>query len=183
MECFTRTSTFSSHNCVRYVVAACKVVSERYADICGACDPDGAQCTQEQPTSTLPTSMPTSFETSSPTVAATAPTGSPITPITPAAPCGCFACDDGVLDNIARGFSCLQRIEYLQSAAGGLFPELEACRIVADQFPDNVCGPACHPTRCSTLAPTTSPTLPPPERCSCYDCNQTVLNLTVAGFT
>lgn len=40
-----------------------------------------------------------------------------------------------------------------------------------------------HPELCNTMFPTSSPTRPEPEMCTCYDCNQTVLNTTVAGFT
>lgn len=121
--------------------------------------------------------------TVAPTLPEASPTRSPITATTPSAPCGCFACDENVLNNTAGGFTCKQRIDYLQTKEGGLLSELESCRIVAEEFPDNVCGPACHPTNCTTLAPTMSPTLEPPEMCDCYDCNETVLNTTVAGFT
>ena len=40
-----------------------------------------------------------------------------------------------------------------------------------------------NPRECNTMFPTSAPTRPEPEFCTCYDCNQTVLNQTVAGFT
>jgi hypothetical protein len=97
--------------------------------------------------------------------------------------CGCFACTAEILQHKAGGFTCLQRMDFLQTAGGGNLTELDACARVADEFPDNICGPACHPVTCTTLSPTSSPTRAPPEFCTCYDCNATVLNTTVNGFT
>ena len=117
----------------------CKTVAERFPDACGACHP--TNCNVSTP---VPTQAPTRVnETSKPTVTVTSrPTYEPFEVPNPDAPCGCYACDETVLSNVIFGFSCQERIDYLQSPPGGGYGYLEACVRVAESLPDNVCGPA-----------------------------------------
>jgi len=59
--------------------------------------------------------------------------------------CGCPTCTPEVLDTSVDGISCGLRIAFFQSMDGGGLSELEACRVVASDFP-NACG-ACSPCR------------------------------------
>ena len=68
-----------------------------------------------------------------------------VTPPPPTVPCGCEACTEEILDRDADGLSCRTRINFLQEADGGGLSELDACRLVASDFPD-ICGP-CSPCR------------------------------------
>ena len=63
----------------------------------------------------------------------------------PTVTCGCETCTDEVLDRDAGGLTCRTRIDFLQGPDGGNTPELDACRSVANQFPET-CGP-CSPCR------------------------------------
>ena len=58
-------------------------------------------------------------------------TPSPVQAPTPNAPCGCVSCTDSILNTLANGFSCLDRITYKQVVDG--LTELDACRFVSDE--------------------------------------------------
>mmetsp|Transcript_17516 Transcript_17516/g.25563 ORF Transcript_17516/g.25563 Transcript_17516/m.25563 type:complete len:207 (+) Transcript_17516:1321-1941(+) len=112
--------------------AACiKIARDEFDGICGPmCDPN--RCA-------LPTTLaPTKYPTPAPPPAPTAPP-----------PCGCVKCTDTVLKTMAGDHMCGDRINWLQSTAGGSYSEEAACiKISRDEF-DGVCGPMCDPTRCA----------------------------------
>ena len=58
-------------------------------------------------------------------------TPSPVQAPSPTYPCGCLACTNTVLNTLANGFSCLDRINYKQTADG--LTEWNACRYVSDE--------------------------------------------------
>ena len=114
-------------------VQRCEIVAKRFPEKCGACNP-----TCETP---VPTHAPT--VTLKPTLPLTPrPTLPPFEVPHPDSPCGCNACDETVLNNVIFGFSCQERIDYLQTPAGGSLDYLEACVLVSESFENNVCGPA-----------------------------------------
>ena len=85
---------------------------------------------------------------SPPTRAPTAaPTASPVPPN--GSPCNCDSCTSTVLDTLASGFSCGDRIQDVINVNG--LSELNACRLVADEFPAT-CGPDCHPDKVRKVA-------------------------------
>lgn len=115
------------------------------------------------------TDSPTMATTDSPTASQTdTPTLSPVvtTTASPSAEdtdrptdCGCPECTAEVLDTDIGGFTCGERIAFLQTPDGGDFPETDACAFVANEFTDE-CG-LCDPVTCNTVvtsSPTTSPT-------------------------
>ena len=56
--------------------------------------------------------------------------------------CPCEECDETVLNTIADGFSCGERIRFLQTQAGGWFSATESCNFVASEFSAcRACGP------------------------------------------
>jgi len=67
--------------------------------------------------------------------------------------CGCDSCTDQVLSNMADGYTCGARIDWLISNQG--LSEAESCKTVGDEFP-SVCG-ACHADHCGAFPPTPSP--------------------------
>ena len=104
---------------------ACRRIGhEEFPDICGAC-----HCQGSNPPPVLPpTPAPVPAPTPPPTVNY----------------CGCKTCTDQVWNRNADGFSCGDRIEWLQSpsavAVGGPFNEDEACgKISLEEYPE-VCG-------------------------------------------
>ena len=103
----------------------------------------------------------TNNESNSPSMA---PSWAPSIPY----PCTCPSCTDTVWNQLAAGFSCGDRIEYLQSNEANLYPsERDACIRVADmEFPD-LCGD-CNPLTCNGRVP---PTPSPEQRyCDCDSC-------------
>ena len=110
---------------------ACAQVASEFPNLC-LCDP--ASC-----------SAPTPPPTTSPSNKPTAP---PIVTY-----CGCESCTQGIWDSTATdgggNYSCGARITWLQSAEG--HSEASACEKVSTEFPDNICGPFCDPTKCSNL--------------------------------
>ncbi len=85
--------------------------------------------------------------------------------------CGCENCTTDVLSTYAGQYTCGGRINWLQTSEGGSFPELAACRKIADAYP-GICGPACDPDLCDytgTPAPITPfPTQSPPPQSPLY---------------
>ena len=73
--------------------------------------------------------------------------------------CGCTSCTKDVLDSIAGGFSCENRINWVIENKG--FSEADACKLVGDEYP-SICG-MCHADHCGPLPPTPPPT--PPAHC------------------
>lgn len=81
--------------------------------------------------------------------------------------CTCQSCTDTVWNRTAAGYSCGDRIRYLERDEKHLYPtETDACFRVADiEYPD-ICG-ACDPLSCDGRTP------PPPKRtafCGCSSC-------------
>lgn len=81
--------------------------------------------------------------------------------------CGCQTCTDQVWNRDADGYSCGDRMEWLQSpsavAVGGPFTEEEACRKISQEEYPEVCG-LCSCTGVSVpapLLPTPNPTVKP----------------------
>mmetsp|Transcript_10491 Transcript_10491/g.22092 ORF Transcript_10491/g.22092 Transcript_10491/m.22092 type:complete len:481 (+) Transcript_10491:330-1772(+) len=70
--------------------------------------------------------------------------------------CGCEACNAQVLNSMASGHTCRDRIDWVVSAIGA--SQQEACKKVASEFP-TVCG-VCHTDSCGSFpqaAPTSAP--------------------------
>ena len=65
--------------------------------------------------------------------------------------CPCEECDETVLNTIADGFSCGERIRFLQTQAGGWFSATESCNFVASEF--SACR-ACGPKFCDATSGT-----------------------------
>lgn len=155
--------------------ACTRVAAVEWPQVCGpACDP--ARC--DPPPTPAPTDLPTS---------------QPTAPI-----CNCHDCaTSGKLNNLAGPHTCRERINYLQSTAGGNLNETAACYQIANvEFPD-VCGPDCDPTKCDgQIPPTTAPSetpslLPsvPPSLtptlvpCGCNDCDAAALDEMAGNYT
>ena len=66
--------------------------------------------------------------------------------------CGCTSCTQDVLSQIAGGYSCAARINWVIRNKG--MSSLSACKLVADEFP-SICG-RCHADRCGSV-PTPTP--------------------------
>lgn len=67
--------------------------------------------------------------------------------------CGCTVCTEVSLSQIAEGYTCGARIDWVKAndpTAKGL--EIEACRIISNQFP-TICGITCNPDKCSDTLP------------------------------
>ena len=140
---------------------------------------------------------------SPPTLTPTTPVPSPVTP-SPTGPnssaCGCTECTNIILNTMAGDYSCEDRINWLQSGAGGSKSENEACIMISrDEF-GGVCGPMCDPTRCDKdVIPTSSPSLGPtrvptsspsvtvsasnPSPCGCDECTDAILNTKAGDYT
>ena len=110
---------------------ACQRVAEQYPDECGLCHPTNC------------TAPPTLQPTPAPSISVS-PTFPPFDVTTPGATCGCFACTDEILNRSALGFTCRERINYLQTPAGGSKTEFEACFQTAEDY--SVCSPAWYET-------------------------------------
>ena len=90
--------------------------------------------------------------------------------------CGCDSCTEDVLNSVADGFSCGNRINWVITNLD--YSESEACILVAsDEFP-SICG-GCDPSKCSGNDPAPSPD-PSPSLCGCSSCTEEVWN-TLAG--
>ena len=82
--------------------------------------------------------------------------------------CGCQDCTNELLDTYAGKYKCGDRINYMQSPAGGSLTEIEACKFIAGAEYPYTCGPGCDPDRCDqggtpapvTPYPTQSPKAP-----------------------
>jgi hypothetical protein len=164
---------------------ACRSVSIAFP-ICGVgCNPDTCDTTGTpslQPSET-PSLAPSSGPTIMPTVTRN-PTNSPSV----APPCGCFDCTEEVLESLAGTFTCLERIDLLQTPAGQSNSEEFSCRFVGNEFPV-VCG-GCDPDSCDgrgseapTPSPSASPTPMGPVTCGCQDCTADILALEADGLT
>ena len=134
--------TTHTHSCGQRILfnisfgeaTACQSVAERYPDICGSCS--SLHC----PISSTPTPSPVVPMDDTTTI----PTLPTIAITTPGATCGCYACDESILNKSVgeARLTCGQRIESLRSRTGGRsFSEVEACYQVSEEFP-NDCGPA-----------------------------------------
>lgn len=126
----------------------CQAVAELY-DECAPCNPLTCGPNETAVPSLAP--MPIANSPQPTTVNGTIPSDKPQTSqptfapfgvTNPDAPCGCFACDETVLSTVVLGFSCQDRIDYLQTNAGGNLGYLESCKQVAESFDNNICGPA-----------------------------------------
>ena len=145
----------------------------------------------DEPVTASPTAGPTVSPTSGPTVAPTAgPTvvsddetdDEVVAPLDDVInddvtddaepPCGCQECTLSVLNSDANGFSCGQRIDYLQTEAGGNVAELEACAAIGSEYP-SACTP-CNPIICDGRAPTF---------CGCDSCTLEVWTTLAGSFT
>ena len=101
--------------------AACRSVAERFPDTCGPCHA---------------TECPAESHSGTPTTAAT--TSGP-TPPPPPRHCSCRDCTPTVLDTVVDGYTCGERIAYLQNTAG--LSEDASCDYVANRFaPCAGCG-------------------------------------------
>lgn len=103
-------------------------------------------------------------------------------------PCGCEACTDDILDQVAGQYTCREHIDYLMSQPYA--DEIKACtKIGRESFP-YICGYYCDPTRCETgeslptvaptALPTAAPTTPP---CGCQECTDEILDRFAGGDT
>lgn len=102
------------------------------------------------------------------------PTSAPITPIITISPdvkCTCKSCTDAVWNTVANGYSCGERIMYLQSLQQpNLYSsEASACNRIGEYEYPTECG-ACDPIRCDgRQAP------PKPDfYCGCPTCTEDV---------
>jgi len=62
--------------------------------------------------------------------------------------CGPDSCSDTVLDSIADGHSCRDRIEWVMANKDET--EVDACRIVSEEYPSICGGQKCHPDQCNS---------------------------------
>ena len=77
--------------------------------------------------------------------------------------CQCRDCTSQVWERNANGFTCGDRILYLQTTQG--FTEEQACTFVSEEYGGGICGPYCNPEKCDgqcqakpyTPAPTAAP--------------------------
>lgn len=60
--------------------------------------------------------------------------------------CICASCTASVLDNIADGHSCRDRINWVANNLN--MSERQACAKVADEYP-SICGQGCDPDKCA----------------------------------
>lgn len=86
--------------------------------------------------------------------------------------CGCPRCVDAVLDALAGRNTCSERINFLRTPDGGELTETAACELVSEQHPD-VCGPACHPTKCQDDVP---------DYCGCFSCTDQELDRVIGDI-
>jgi len=114
--------------------ACIRIGGDEFPEMCGPCDPTTCQHGSE-----IPSIDPT-------TTSSSAPSKSPSAKLTNS--CGCDSCTESILNTLAGDHTCGSRINWLQSSAGGLLSEEEACiRIGGDEFPE-MCGP-CNPQSCT----------------------------------
>ena len=107
--------------------------------------------------------------------------------------CGCNDCTERVWENDADGFTCGDRITWVQNSG---LSERDACNLVAhSQFPTNCLG--CSPETCGQNAPTSPPTAAPTNQpthaptnaptvktfCNCQTCTEDVWNSDADGYT
>ena len=114
---------------------SCRRIAEEFPQECGACHPHNCSHAEQTPSPT-----PNNFSRTTPSP--TPPRLSFNVTDPNATHCGCFACNEEVLDNVVFGYSCRERIDFLQTLPGGGYSEMEACYITSEAFPDNGCGPA-----------------------------------------
>ena len=154
----------------------CQCKSNNDCAVSGPCRPDGT-CPDPQPVKdgTPCNSSPWGTcragicigKSSNPPNQALTPTPSSIltiaptkAPTTDAYPCTCAECTEDVLSTMAGSYSCGDRINWLQTVAGGSNTEVDACKKVAGGEFSDICGPMCDPDRCAkttTISPTSSP--------------------------
>lgn len=136
---------------------ACARVSGQYPEICGTfCHPDTCASNNVQPS---------------------APPSAPPSELPPSAPvaehCGCLDCTDAIWGNDAGGFTCGDRIAFLQTIDGGDLTQEQACTSVGETWSYS-CGPQCNPTKCDGRAA---------AYCGCPDCELTSLQFQAGTFT
>lgn len=122
---------------------ACFVIGNiEFPQECGKCNP--TVCNDSPSPSLVPSKSPTNIPSDSPTPL---PSARPTPLPTISHPCGCGTCDEAALSALAGAYSCGARIQWLQSVAGGLMSEEEACiRIGSIEFPLECEN--CDPNRC-----------------------------------
>ena len=97
----------------------------------------------------LPPSSPP-LPTTTPSKAVVTDTSSEIPSFAPATTihCGCVECTDEIWNHDAYGFTCGERIDYLQTPKGGNLNEAAACEIVSNQYPTQCGFHQCNPLTC-----------------------------------
>lgn len=85
--------------------------------------------------------------------------------------CFCARCNDDILNSLAEGVPCVERIDYLIGLANEDYTERDACIEVSEDHPD-VCGPQCHPIKCQEDEP---------DYCGCFSCDDEALDLIADG--
>jgi len=137
--------------------ACSKVAGAEFPNDCGPCNPQTCDPIIVSRPTPSPLSRPTPSPLSRPTQLVLDDTNTN---------CGCpDDCTAAVWNRVVDGYSCGQRITWLQTESagimGGPFTAQDSCRKVAtDEYP-NECGP-CDPTTCTdTQNPTRSPSLRP----------------------
>ena len=63
--------------------------------------------------------------------------------------CGCPSCTQATLNQIAGGYSCGARINWVMKNKG--MSQVSACKLVANEYP-SICG-KCHADRCGSVSP------------------------------
>ena len=63
--------------------------------------------------------------------------------------CGCPSCTQATLNQIAGGYSCGARIDWVMKNKG--MSQVSACKLVANEYP-SICG-KCHADRCGSVTP------------------------------
>jgi hypothetical protein len=91
--------------------------------------------------------------------------------LSPGSRCSCQSCDDVAWSTIASGYTCGERISFLQLVDPKLYPnERAACVRVAEIEYPSQCG-ACDPSRCDGRSPPVTTNLP---HCNCSGCTEQV---------
>ncbi|CAJ1947415.1 unnamed protein product [Cylindrotheca closterium] len=155
--------TFSCRERIEWVISnlqldekdACAVVGNEFPDICGA-DCNSMTCPKDDLVSTpIPTATrePTATTTTTTTTPAPVPNppGPPGPPSSTPKPidCGCpNHCTARELDQVAGGFTCRARIQWLMDhTPNDRMSEKKACFAVSEEFP-SICGRNCNLFHC-----------------------------------
>jgi len=135
-------------------IQACQTISDQFPDACGqGCDPRSCKVSDTTPNpSPAPTPAPTPLPTPEPTTSSFYPEQQEGDDVLD---CGCQTCTYNVLDQMAGGYSCRDRIEWVMANMGET--ETQACQRVSLEFPE-ICGQGCSPNSCNLPDPTPNPT-------------------------